>query len=256
MADGMILVFNAGSSTLKFGCFQERSFATTASGLIDWSDGGRIAVLRAEDGKELAREAPAGPGYRSAVRQSLQMLERARVISDRRAQSKISAVGHRVVHGGSRFDASVAIDREVAEALRELSELAPLHNPSALDAIEAAGEALPAVPQVAVFDTSFFRSLPARAYVYPLPYAWFTEWGIRRFGFHGISHDYCARRAAELAGGRKNLNLVVCHLGNGCSSSAVRDGKAIATTMGFTPLEGLMMGTRAGAIDPGLLIYV
>jgi acetate kinase len=132
--------------------------------------------------------------------------------------------------------------------------LAPLHNPPALEALKLAEEALPGVPHVAVFDTAFFSRLPPVACIYPLPYEWYLQWGVRRFGFHGISHSYCADRASQMLG--RNPHLVICHLGNGCSASAVKDGKAIATTMGFTPMEGLMMGTRAGSVDPGLLLYL
>lgn len=230
----MILAFNSGSSTLKFGCFDAGSFRGLARGLIDWG------------GKEGT----------AAVLESLRTLEGAGIISTSGMGCGISAVGHRVVHGGTRFLASVAIDPEVKRAIRALSDLAPHHNPAALEVIEAVEELLPAVPQVAVFDTAFFADLPARSYVYPLPYDWFSRWGIRRFGFHGISHNYCTVRSAELERGEATRNLVICHLGNGCSATAVRHGKAIATTMGFTPLEGLMMGSRSGSIDPGVLVYV
>ena len=169
----------------------------------------------------------------------------------------IAAVGHRVVHGGAVFHSSVRIDAGVKKSLAELSELAPLHNPPALAAMEAAEAALPGVPQVAVFDTAFFARLPPQAFVYPLPYEWYTDWGIRRFGFHGISHAYCATRTAEMLGrDPASLRIITCHLGNGCSATAIRGGNAIATTMGFTPLEGLMMGTRSGSVDPGILVHV
>jgi acetate kinase len=166
------------------------------------------------------------------------------------------AVGHRVVHGGAVFHDSVRIDAKVKQTLAELSALAPLHNPPALAAIEAAERALPHVPQVAVFDTAFFAKLPPSAFVYPLPYEWYTDWGVRRFGFHGISHAYCASRAAEMLGrDLASLRLIICHLGNGCSASAVRGGAPVATSMGFTPLDGLMMGTRCGSVDPSILVH-
>lgn len=252
----MILVFNSGSSTLKFGCFEAGSMLALATGLIDWGGEERTALVRDGKGAELLRQDSPAQDHRSAALESLHFLKGTGVISESGSGSGISAIGHRVVHGGTRFQASVAIDPDVKEAIRELSDLAPLHNPAALEVIEAAEESLPAVPQVAVFDTAFFSDLPARSYVYPLPYEWYSEWGIRRFGFHGISHEYCSRRAAELNPDREIRNLIVCHLGNGCSATAVRHGKPMATTMGFTPLEGLMMGSRPGSIDPGILIYL
>ena len=171
--------------------------------------------------------------------------------------STVAVVGHRVVHGGAVFRESVRIDQGVKAAIGRLAELAPLHNPPALEAIEAAESALPGAAHVAVFDTAFFASLRPDAYVYPLPYEWYTEWGIRRFGFHGISHAYCAGRAAEMLGrDAAGLRLVICHLGNGCSAAAVRGGVALDTTMGYTPMEGLMMGTRSGSVDPGVLLHV
>jgi len=149
----------------------------------------------------------------------------------------------------------VVIDEQVVTALAGLSSLAPLHNPPAIAAIRRARELLPNVPHVAVFDTAFFAKLPPRSHVYPLPYEWHTDWGVRRFGFHGISHAYCAERARELLSGARDLRVVVCHLGQGCSASAVLGGRARATTMGFTPMEGLMMASRSGSVDPGILIH-
>jgi acetate kinase len=256
MAVAMILVFNSGSSTLKFGCFVAETMQTLAAGVIDWGSKEQTAIVRDGIGTELLRQASLVQDHRSAALESLHLLKEAAIISESRSRPGISAVGHRIVHGGTRFQTSVAIDSDVIEAVRELSNLAPLHNPAALKVIEAAEDLLPAVPQVAVFDTAFFADLPARSYVYPLPYEWYAEWGIRRFGFHGISHDYCSHRAAELNQDRQMQNLIICHLGNGCSATAVRHGKPMATTMGFTPLEGLMMGSRPGSIDPGILVYL
>jgi acetate kinase len=178
-------------------------------------------------------------------------------VIDSLPSEEVRAVGHRVVHGGDRFLESTRIDDGVAGALEELSSRAPLHNPPALAAIAQARRRLPAAAHVAVFDTSFYAELPERARVYPLPWEWYAEWGIRRFGFHGINHAYCAGRAAELLQrDPAGLRLVSLHLGNGCSATAVASGKPVATTMGFTPLEGLMMGTRSGSIDPGILLEV
>lgn len=225
-----LLVINAGSSSLKYVLFDADAQRSLASGVVDHT------VSGAEVGAAL---------------------EAVRVLVDAGQATPVEGVGHRVVHGGSVFRGSVHIDAGVKQELQRLAELAPLHNPPAVAAIDAAEAALPGLPQVAVFDTAFFAELPPRAYVYPVPYEWFTDWAVRRFGFHGISHAYCSGRAAELLGRDPvGLRLVVCHLGNGCSATAVRTGKAVATTMGFTPMEGLMMGTRAGSVDPGVLLHV
>ncbi len=193
--------------------------------------------------------------HRVAVAQALRCLAETQDGTEGHG-STVAVVGHRVVHGGAVFRESVRIDQNVKAAIGRLAELAPLHNPPALEAIEAAEAALPGASHVAVFDTAFFASLRPDAYVYPLPYEWYTDWGVRRFGFHGISHAYCAGRAAELLGAAAGLRLVICHLGNGCSASAVRGGVALDATMGYTPMEGLMMGTRSGSVDPGILLHV
>ncbi|RYX80269.1 acetate kinase [bacterium] len=169
---------------------------------------------------------------------------------------EIDIVGHRVVHGGSEYKNPTLITEEVKTAIRRLSPLAPAHNPAALAGMEAIEHLLGDVPQVAVFDTAFHRSLPDAAAFYPVPYEW-QEQGIRRFGFHGISHEDCAQRAARILGRElSSLRLITCHLGNGCSLAAIQGGRSMDTTMGFTPLEGLMMGTRSGSIDPGILLYL
>ncbi|AXX29291.1 acetate/propionate family kinase [Actinosynnema pretiosum subsp. pretiosum] len=167
---------------------------------------------------------------------------------------EVHAVGHRVVHGGSRFTGPTLIDEGVRAGLAELVPLAPLHQPRALDGVDAVRELLPDVPHVACFDTAFHASLPEHAATYPLPPEWRERWGLRRYGFHGLSHAYADRRARELAGGGERV--VVAHLGAGCSLSAVRGGRSVDTTMGFTPLAGLVMGTRSGDVDPGLLLWL
>jgi acetate kinase len=167
----------------------------------------------------------------------------------------VDAVGHRVVHGGARFTDAVVIDSDVRQEIDRLSELAPLHNPAALAGIDAATARFPDVPQVATFDTAFHATIPDRARTYPLPWDWTTRWSLRRFGFHGLSVQYAIQRAAELLGSTPR-RAVVCHLGAGCSVTAVADGRSIDTSMGFTPLEGLMMAQRSGSIDPGLLLYL
>jgi len=166
------------------------------------------------------------------------------------SKENVKIVGHRFVHGGSRFRKPVVIDKQVWSDLKEISELAPLHNPRALKTYEDAHALFPNARHVGVFDTAFFSELPERAFIYAAPYDWYANWGIRRYGFHGISHEYCATQAATAR------RLVVLHLGSGCSASAIRDGKPIATSMGFTPLEGLVMATRSGSIDPGILFHV
>jgi acetate kinase len=252
-----ILVINAGSSSLKFGLFDAEAKQTLATGLIDWRADPRHAelVVTNSEGKSLHWREPVND-HRAAVLHAVRQLSALPGPAGEHAQA-ISLVGHRVVHGGARFTEPVRINDEVKKAIADLVELAPLHNPPALEAIESAQAALPKLPQVAVFDTSFFASLEPRAYLYAVPYAWYSDWGIRRFGFHGISHAYCAGRAAELLGGDSSgLRLVICHLGNGCSATAVRGGRAVQTSMGFTPMEGLMMGTRCGSLDPGLMLYL
>ncbi len=169
--------------------------------------------------------------------------------------ANIDAVGHRVVHGGARFTDAVLIDDTVRAAIQDLVDLAPLHNPAALNGIDAAQAVLHGVPQIAAFDTAFHATLPETAFTYPLPWQWTQTYGARRFGFHGLSVSYAVHRTEALLG-RLPHRLLVCHLGAGCSLTAVRDGRSIDTSMGFTPLEGVMMGTRAGSLDPGLIIYL
>jgi len=249
-----ILSLNSGSSSLKFGLFSDRTIAPEVEGEIDWADGNRsqarLTVRPANGAAESTHVA--APDDATAAACALGALRRASS-----AGLHIVVVGHRVVHGGTKFRESVRIDEGVKPEIRRLQPLAPLHNPPALRTIEAIERALPSIPQVAVFDTSFYAELPPKAYLYPLPYEWHTRWGIRRIGFHGTSHAYCARRAAEYLGrDLSSLRLISCHLGGGCSATAVRGGKAVATTMGFSPLEGLMMGTRCGSVDPGVLLYL
>ncbi len=167
----------------------------------------------------------------------------------------LDAVGHRIVHGGERFLGPVLIDDEVVEALEELSDLAPLHQAKSLAALDAVNGALPHVPAVACFDTAFHTTMPAAASTYPLPAHWRKRWGLRRYGFHGLSHAYASRRATELLG-LHPMRTVTCHLGAGASLAAVRDGRSIGTTMGFTPLDGLVMATRSGSLDPGLVLWL
>jgi acetate kinase len=232
---GSILALNAGSSSLKYALYAAAAEPAEPirAGAIDLereSIDFSAAAARAID-EARTDTAPAGP---------------------------ILAVGHRVVHGGSKLVAAVEIDAAVEAEIERLAELAPLHNPSALAVVRAARRSIPDARQVAVFDTAFFASLPEAARVYPVPWAWTNEWGVRRFGFHGLSHEHCAAVASRWRGNASisSLRVVSCHLGQGCSAAAVSSGKPMATTMGFTPLEGLMMGSRSGSVDPGLLTWV
>jgi acetate kinase len=226
--DGQILVLNAGSSSLKLGVFDAATEEQLAEKHVSWAVDEQM-------------------GYEAALRDLLSDID----------LKEIAAVGHRVVHGGTRFTQAVRIDVAVREAIEDLASLAPLHNRAALDVIDAMGQILPGVPQVAAFDTAFHATLPPHSYLYALPYEWHEQWGVRRFGFHGLSHAYCAARAAELLDlPLAQLKLVTCHLGSGCSLAAVAGGRSIATTMGFTPLDGLVMATRPGAVDPGVLTYL
>ena len=254
-----VLALNAGSSTLKFTLFAARSTEPVADGIVEEppaeaiGSGGRRAraTLRVRrTGKPGEQATPLEAGLSDAVRAALDAMR------EELASDTVVTVGHRVVHGGRVFTASAPIDDHVEREIDRLSELAPLHNPPALAAIGAARKAIPDVPHVAVFDTAFFANLPPARHVYPLPYEWYAERGIRRFGFHGISHAYCTARAAEFLGRTpEGFRTVTCHLGNGCSATAALGGTAVATTMGFTPLEGLVMGSRAGSVDPGILLH-
>jgi acetate kinase len=252
-----ILGINAGSSSLKFGLFSDDACERLISGEIDWASGDRRQArltVKPHRGAVAHTSVPL-PDHDTAARCALEA-----VLSLHRNEGgvqTITAVGHRVVHGGMAFRASVLVDSQVKAELARLGDVAPLHNPPALRAIEAAEAILTGLPQVAVFDTAFFIGLPPKAYLYGVPYQWHQEWGIRRFGFHGLSHEYCAGRAAELLGRDvSQLRIITCHLGGGCSIAAVEGGRPIATTSGFTPLEGPMMGTRSGSVDPGILLHL
>jgi acetate kinase len=248
-----VLVCNAGSSSLKFSLFEANEERLLADGGIDWAASPTRLVVR-RPGQPDLREELSLRKHADAVSHILTDLTHG-TAAPLQAIADVQAVGHRVVHGGDRYTQAVRITPEVKKTIAELAELAPLHNPAALDGINAAEAALPGVPQVAAFDTAFHATLSEAARTYPVPFEWQRDWGIRRYGFHGLSHSYCAARAAEMLH-RNDLRLVSCHLGNGASLAAVRNGLSVDTTMGFTPLEGLMMGTRSGTVDPGILIYL
>ena len=238
-----ILVINGGSSSLKCSLLATASEAVLAHGLAE-KLGGPDAVLRfaAEDGREAVLPLP-GAGHAEALE----------AILDQIGEFALVGIGHRVVHGGEKFSASVRIDDATLAQIDECSPLAPLHNPANVTGIRAARARFPDLPHVAVFDTAFHQTLPQHAYLYALPYEYYQEHHVRRYGFHGTSHRYVATEAARLLGKPlKKLHLLTAHLGNGCSACAIRDGASMDTTMGFTPLEGLVMGTRSGDIDPNL----
>ncbi len=243
-----ILLLNAGSSSLKCNLVEAPGGKVLAQGLADWAGSATRYQFTGPNGGEQTEDV-AWNGHAKAVERFLLDLSHAGA-----ERSALLAVGHRVVHGGP-FTASVRITPDIRSRIAALADLAPLHNPPSLAALAAAEEALPGVPQVAVFDTAFHATLPPEAWTYPIPAKWTRDWGIRRFGFHGLSHAYCAWRAAEMLQSL-NARLVICHLGHGCSASAVLDGRSVDTTMGYTPLEGLMMGTRCGSIDPSIVLHV
>lgn len=249
-----ILVINAGSSTLKFSLYNWEASRRLAMGGMDWGGSEGEASFGIEyTGCDAAEESTVKiEGHGEAAVHLIQAL----TASDQLTEA-IAAIGHRVVHGGEAFSGAMPIDGDVIAQIRKLCSIAPLHNPPALAVIEAAREAMPDLPQVAVFDTAFFAGLPEEAYIYPLPYEWYENWRVRRFGFHGTSHAHSTERAIEMLDreGDPAVRVITCHLGSGCSASASIGGVAAATTMGLTPLEGLMMGTRPGSVDPGILIY-
>jgi acetate kinase len=249
-----ILLLNAGSSSLKCTLMESTNRAIVAGSLADWAGPVTRYQYAGPDGKEHIENVP-WKGHADAVPRILYDLMHAQPVALSKG-SALAGVGHRVVHGG-QFTSSVRITPEIRSRITALADLAPLHNPPSLATLAAAEAGLPGVPQVAVFDTAFHATLAPEAWTYPIPANWTRDWGIRRFGFHGLSHAYCSRRAAELLGRpAEGLRLVICHLGHGCSASAVHGGRCIDTTMGFTPLEGLMMGTRSGSIDPSIVLHV
>ncbi|HEY9851830.1 MAG TPA: acetate kinase [Leptolyngbyaceae cyanobacterium] len=258
-----ILVLNAGSSSQKTSLYEINNNALPQEPLqpiwsaqIDWNHHQGEAEMKVKTARGEKLEQTFQTDSRTSVMSEMfKTLSSGstKVISDNR---EIDIVGHRVVHGGSEYQKSTFINSEVKAAIKQLSVFAPVHNPVNLEGIEAIEQILGNVPQIAVFDTAFHSTLPPSAFVYPVPYEWLNE-GIRRYGFHGISHQYCTHRAAQILGkDLQDLRLINCHLGNGCSLAAIRGGVSVDTTMGFTPLEGLMMGSRSGSIDPGILLYI
>ena len=250
---GKVLAINAGSSSLKFQLFEMPEETVLAKGLID-RIGFKKSVFTLETNGEKETITKDMEDHEEAVQLLLSQLISSEVI---KSYDEIEAVGHRVVHGGEYFRNSVLIDEDVIAKIDDVSELAPLHNPPNLTGIRAFKEALPNIPMVAVFDTAFHQTMPESSYIYSLPYEYYEKYGIRKYGFHGTSHKYVAERAAVLLDKPiDQLRLITCHLGNGVSITAVDKGKSIDTSMGFTPLAGVTMGTRSGDVDPAIIPYI
>ena len=250
-----VLVINCGSSSLKFQLINSDSEDVLAKGLCERIGiDGRLVYQPANGDKETTEAAM--PTHKQAIQMVLDALmnEKTGVI---KSLDEVDAVGHRVVHGGEKFASSVVINDEVMAAIEECNDLAPLHNPANLIGIRACQELMPKAPMVAVFDTAFHQTMPEKAYLYGLPYEYYEKYKVRRYGFHGTSHSFVSKHAAEFLGlDLNNSKIVVAHLGNGASISAVVNGKCVDTSMGLTPLEGLVMGTRSGDIDPAIMEFV
>jgi len=250
-----VLVINCGSSSLKYQLIDSQTEAVLAKGLCERIGiDGRLIYQKAGCDKEVTEAAM--PTHKQAIQLVLDALVNPTTgaIAD---LSAIEAVGHRVVHGGEKFATSTVLTDEVIAVIEECNDLAPLHNPANLIGIRACQELMPNVPMVAVFDTAFHQTMPDVAYTYALPYEYYEKYAVRRYGFHGTSHSYVSQRAAEILGkDAKDLKTIVCHLGNGASICAVKNGKSVDTSMGLTPLEGLIMGTRSGDVDPSILDFI
>jgi len=250
-----VLVINAGSSSVKYHLYQMPQAEVLATGVVEriGEEDSELSLCQHGITHTIAAEVDDVAEAMELILRTL-VGDEAGVLQD---ISEIGAVGHRVVHGGEEFTGSVIIDEKVIASIEKFADLAPLHNPPNLDGILAAQRHLPHIEQVACFDTAFHATIPQVAYMYALPYELYEKYGIRRYGFHGISHRYVARRAAALMGrGKYDINAITCHLGNGCSITAVKNGHSVDTSMGLTPLEGVPMGTRSGDLDPAILFYL
>ena len=251
-----VLVINCGSSSLKYQLINSESEEVLAKGLCERIGINGSAITHQPEGKEKVTTEVEMQNHTQAVQYVIEKLtdKEVGVIA---SLDEIDAVGHRVVHGGEKFASSVVITDEIIKAIEECNDLAPLHNPANLIGINSCKEIMPNVPMVAVFDTAFHQTMPKKAFLYGLPYEYYDKYKVRRYGFHGTSHDFVSNRAGEILGKkREDLKIVVCHLGNGASVTAVENGKSIDTSMGLTPLEGLIMGTRSGDIDPAIVTFL
>ena len=251
-----ILVINCGSSSLKYQLIDSITEKVLAKGLCERIGSEGSCITHTPTGGAKRTEEIPMPDHSAAIKAVIDHLldPEVGVIT---SLSQIGAVGHRIVHGGERFNKAVLINDDVVRAIGDVSDLAPLHNPANLTGIHACEKLMPGVPMVAVFDTAFHQTMPPEAYLYAIPLEYYKDYKVRRYGFHGTSHDYVSQRAAEILGKkREDLRIIVCHLGNGASVTAVKYGKSIDTTMGLTPLEGLIMGTRSGDIDPAIITFL
>ena len=251
-----ILVINCGSSSLKYQLIDSVSEEVLAKGLCERiGAAGSVLTHKTADGRKEVIEEPM-PNHTVAVKLVITALTDAEY-GCIKSLDEIGAVGHRIVHGGENFAESVIITEDTIKAIEECSDLAPLHNPANLIGVNSCKEIMKDVPMVAVFDTAFHQTMPEKAYIYGLPYEYYEKYKIRRYGFHGTSHQFVSNRAAEMLGKDiKDLKIIVCHLGNGASVTAVQGGKSVDTSMGMTPLEGLLMGTRSGDIDPAVVEFI
>ena len=250
-----VLVINCGSSSLKYQLINSDTEEVLAKGLCERIGiDGRLVYQKAGCDKEITEASM--PTHKEAIQMVLDALtnDKTGAIA---SLKEVNAIGHRVVHGGEKFASSVVITDEVIQAVEECNDLAPLHNPANLIGIRVCGELMPGVPQVAVFDTAFHQTMPTKAYLYGLPLEYYKNYKVRRYGFHGTSHSFVSKRTAEFLGmDLKNSKIIVAHLGNGASISAVLNGECVDTSMGLTPLEGLVMGTRSGDIDPAIMEFI
>ena len=250
-----VLVINCGSSSLKYQLIDSDTEAVLAKGLCERIGiDGRLVYQKAGNDKEITEASM--PTHKEAIQMVLEALTNEKTGAIK-SLAEVNAIGHRIVHGGEKFASSAIITDEMIKAVEECNDLAPLHNPANLIGIRVCSELMPNVPQVGVFDTAFHQTMPAKAYLYGLPIEYYKNYKVRRYGFHGTSHSFVSKRAVEFLGlDKDNSKVIVCHLGNGSSISAVKNGKCVDTTMGLTPLEGVEMGTRSGSIDPAIVEYI
>ena len=250
-----VLVINCGSSSLKYQLIDSDTEAVLAKGLCERIGiDGRLVYQKAGNDKEITEASM--PTHKEAIQMVLEALTNEKTGAIK-SLAEVNAIGHRIVHGGEKFASSAIITDEMIKAVEECNDLAPLHNPANLIGIRVCSELMPNVPQVGVFDTAFHQTMPAKAYLYGLPIEYYKNYKVRRYGFHGTSHSFVSKRAVEFLGlDKDNSKVIVCHLGNGYSISAVQNGKCVDTTMGLTPLEGVVMGTRSGSIDPAIVEYI
>ena len=250
-----VLVINCGSSSLKYQLIDSDTEAVLAKGLCERIGiDGRLVYQKAGNDKEITEASM--PTHKEAIQMVLEALTNEKTGAIK-SLAEVNAIGHRIVHGGEKFASSAIITDEMIKAVEECNDLAPLHNPANLIGIRVCSELMPNVPQVGVFDTAFHQTMPAKAYLYGLPIEYYKNYKVRRYGSHGTSHSFVSKRAVEFLGlDKDNSKVIVCHLGNGSSISAVQNGKCVDTTMGLTPLEGVVMGTRSGSIDPAIVEYI